>query len=165
VNELPVGVTGIVIAAVLAAGMSTLDSSLNASATVWTVDFYRRRLRPDCDDETALRVTRRTTLVIGLIGTGCALLMTRAGTVLDVWWSISAILGGGMLGLFLLGVLVPRADRRAALPATVLGIVVTAWGTAGVHFPLHKVTLGFVGTSIILATGWLLSLRNRAAHH
>ena len=48
VNELPTGLVGLVIAGVLAAGMSTLDSSLNSSATVWTVDFYRRLLNPDC---------------------------------------------------------------------------------------------------------------------
>ena len=50
VNELPTGLVGLVIAGVLAAGMSTLDSSLNSSATVWTVDFYKRLLRSDADD-------------------------------------------------------------------------------------------------------------------
>jgi SSS family solute:Na+ symporter len=162
VTELPVGVTGIVVAAILAAGMSTLDSSLNTSATVWAVDFYKRRLRPDADDKALLRTTRWTTLVVGIVGTAAALLMTQAKTVLDVWWAISAILGGGMLGLFLLGMLVRRAGGRAALAATVLGVLVTAWGTAATKwsvltFPLHPMMLGLLGTVIIVGTGWLFS--------
>lgn len=164
VTQLPQGVVGIVIAAVLAAGMSTLDSSLNTSATVWTVDFYQRVLRPASSDRQLLAVTRWTTAVVGAVGTAAALLMISAKTALDVWWQISAIFGGGMLGLFLLGLLVPRADGRAALAGTVAGIAVIAWGSVGadlqttwtwLRFPLHPLMLGVVGTLTVLMTGWV----------
>jgi SSS family solute:Na+ symporter len=166
VNALPSGLTGILVAAILAAGMSTLDSSLNSSATVWSIDFYRRKIRPQANDARLLKITRFSTLVIGLIGTGASLAMTQVRTALDLWWQLSAIFGGGMLGLFLLGWLVPRASAKAALPATAAGITLIAWGTLGsqiaadahwLHFPLHSMLVGLVGTAGILLIGWLLA--------
>jgi SSS family solute:Na+ symporter len=162
VHQLPSGLTGLLLAAILAAGMSTLDSSLNSTATVWTLDFYRRR-RPKADDRQLLGITRQATVVAGVLGTGASLAMIQARTVLDVWWQISAVFGGGMLGLFLLGLLVPRAGSRAAALATALGVVVTAWGTLGntqpdwPAFPLHTLLVGLAGTLTILAAGWVLS--------
>ena len=166
VDQIPTGLVGILIAAILAAGMSTLDSSLNSSATVWAMDFYRRKLRPGADDARLLRTTRLTTVVVGVVGTGASLAMIQVRTALDVWWEISAIFGGGMLGLFLLGLLVRRADGRSALAATALGILVIAWGTLGRDlpadtawpaFPLHAMLIGLSGTLTILVSGWLLS--------
>jgi len=166
VEQIPTGLVGILIAAILAAGMSTLDSSLNSSATVWAMDFYRRKLRPDADDARLLWTTRLTTVVVGIVGTGASLAMIQVKTALDVWWEISAIFGGGMLGLFLLGLLVPRANGRSALAATALGIGVIAWGTLGRDlpaesawpaFPVHTMLIGLSGTLTILVSGWLLA--------
>jgi SSS family solute:Na+ symporter len=145
--------------------MSTLDSSLNTSATVWVMDFYRRRWNPLADERRLLRTTRLATVAVGSVGTLASLAMIEARTALDVWWEISAVLGGGMLGLFLLGLLVPEADSRSAALATGLGILVVAWGTysgdleAGSSwpaFPLHPMLLGLVGTATVLLSGWLL---------
>ena len=167
VTQLPTGVVGIVIAAVLAAGMSTLDSSLNTSATVWAIDFYRRLKKEPAGDLKLLAVTRWTTIVIGIIGTGTALLMIQVKTALDVWWQISAVFGGGMLGLFLLGIMVPAATARAAQIATALGILVVAWnnllpklGTIPewAILPLHPLLAGLAGTLTIVCCGWTLSL-------
>ncbi len=167
VTQLPTGVVGIVIAAVLAAGMSTLDSSLNTSATVWAIDFHRKR-KPDADDHKLLSVTRWTTVIIGIIGTGAALLMIEVKTALDVWWQISAVFGGGMLGLFLLGLMVPTATAKAAQIATVIGILIVTWNSLLPKFgiipewavlPLHPLLIGLVGTLAILFFGWLLSRR------
>ena len=165
VNNLPSGVVGIVIAGVLAAGMSTLDSSLNSAATVWTVDFYKRSIEPLADDGQQLRVIRVATAVIGIIATLASLLMIDARTVLDVWWKLSAIFGGGMLGLFLIAVLFRRLKSPQALIATLSGIAFVAWATAtsiwysdvGWVFPLHTMMIGVVGTLIIIAAGLLLS--------
>ena len=167
VTQLPTGVVGIVIAAVLAAGMSTLDSSLNTSATVWAIDFYRRWKGEQTADHKLLAITRWTTIIIGVIGTGAALLMMEVRTALDVWWQISAVFGGGMLGLFLLGIMVPKADTKTAMIATALGILVVAWNNflpkLGVipewaQLPLHPLLAGLAGTLTILLSGWILSL-------
>lgn len=166
VHELPVGLVGLVIAAVMAAGMSTLDSSLNSSATAYTVDFYRRMIRPDADDRLQLRVIRLTTAVIGVIATVASLAMINAKTALDVWWKLSAIFGGGMLGLFLLALLLPRLSSMQALTATAVGVVFVAWATAGKvwfegaawAFPMHAMMIGVCGTLLIVITGWLLGM-------
>ncbi|MCH8333022.1 sodium:solute symporter [Candidatus Sumerlaeota bacterium] len=165
-TELPTGVRGLLIAAILAAGMSTLDSSANVSATVWAVDFYRRFIRPDCDDRRMLKVTRISTVAIGIIGTAASLLMINTRSALDVWWQISAVFGGGMLGLFLLGILIPKATPRGAAWGIIAGILAIIWGTlcqdlpgrwAALNFPFHKFLIGFVGTFAILFVGWIES--------
>lgn len=174
VTQLPTGVVGIVIAAVLAAGMSTLDSSLNTSATVWAIDFYQKNKRGNANDQQLLSATRWTTVIIGIIGTGAALLMIEVKTALDVWWQISAVFGGGMLGLFLLGLMVPGAGARAAQIATAAGIFVVAWNNLLPKFeliphwavlPLHPLLVGLIGTVTILLFGWLLSQKKDSTIH
>jgi SSS family solute:Na+ symporter len=169
VHELPAGMVGLVIAGVLAAGMSTLDSSLNSSATVYTVDFYKRVLKQDADDHAQLMMIRLATALIGVLATLASLLMINAKTALDVWWQMSAIFGGGMLGLFLSAILMPGLQSRHALAATIAGLLFVAWATgskiwfadAGWGFGLHTMMIGVVGTLLIVATSYLLQLSSR----
>jgi len=163
VNELPTGLVGLVIAGVLAAGMSTLDSSLNSSATVWTVDFYKRLLNPGADDARQVAVIRMATAVIGVLATVASLVMIDAKSALDVWWKISAVFGGGMLGLFLCALFYRGMRPRQAMLATVAGVLFVAWATisstwfagAGWGFPLHVMMIGVCGTLVVVATGFL----------
>ena len=166
VNKLPVGMVGLVIAAVMAAGMSTLDSSLNSSSTVWTIDFYKRIIKQTADDSEQLRTIRVATAVIGIIGTLASLLMLEVKTVLDIWWKISAVFGGGMLGLFLLGIMSKRVTSQHALFAVILGVIFIAWSMASPmllplssawRFPLHTMVTGLAGTLVIVISGVLLS--------
>ncbi len=165
VHELPTGLVGIVIAGVMAAGMSTLDSSLNSSATVVTIDFYKRVFNKDADDAAQLRVIRFTTAVIGVVATVASLAMIDVKTALDVWWQISAIFGGGMLGLFLSAILLPKLSSGQAMVATLIGVVFVAWASLaklGVEmdmgFPLHTMMIGVVGTILILVSSFVLQL-------
>jgi len=163
-HELPTGLAGLVIAGVMAAGMSTLDSSLNSAATVWTIDFFKRLLDVEADDARQVRVIRTATAIIGVIATLASLLMINAKTALDVWWKLSAIFGGGMLGLFLLAILVSKIRSMHALIATIAGVIFVAWATvskvwfseAAWGFPLHAMMIGVTGTLVILAAGVLL---------
>ncbi|MDX8381214.1 MAG: sodium:solute symporter [Ghiorsea sp.] len=168
VHELPVGVIGIVIAGVLAAGMSTLDSSLNSSATVVTIDFYKRVFNPVADDAAQLRIIRLSTAIIGVVATLASLMMINAKTALDVWWQISAIFGGGMLGLFLSALLLPKLTSKQALIATLIGVVFVAWASVSklgiemdIGFPLHTMMIGVVGTLFILVSSTILQLFGR----
>jgi SSS family solute:Na+ symporter len=90
--------------------------------------------------------------------------MIEVKTALDVWWQISAVFGGGMLGLFLLGLMVPTATTRVAQVATAMGIIVVAWNNLLPKFelvpqwavlPLHPLLVGLAGTLTILLVGWL----------
>jgi len=129
VHELPSGVTGLLIAAILAAAMSSVDSSLNGSATLVLRDVYRRFLRPNAGERESMAVLYSTTLVWGVLGTGIAIVLIPVDSVLDMWWKLSGILAGGTLGLFLLGLISKRAGNPAALTATLIGILVIAWMT------------------------------------
>ena len=169
VNELPAGIVGLVIAGVLAAGMSTLDSSLNSSATAYTIDFHCRLVDPGADDHTQVRIIRITTAVIGIIATLAGLMMINAKTALDVWWKLSAIFGGGMLGLFLIAFLFHRMRSGQAFIATIAGVLFVAWATIGKVwyaeafwvFPLHAMMIGVCGTLVIVLCGLLLMMLGR----
>lgn len=110
-TELPIGISGLMIAAILAAAMSTVDSSLNSSATLLLCDVKNRFFAPKrkdavgkliIDDGISLRFLRTTTVVLGIAGIFLALQMIQIKSLLDVWWKVSAILSGGTLGLILL---------------------------------------------------------------
>ena len=110
-SELPTGLSGLLIAAILAAAMSTVDSSLNSSATLLLCDVRNRffvtstELSVDAAKHAAaaeLRFLRVMTVVLGLAGIAVALAMMDIKSMLDVWWKISGVLSGGTLGLILL---------------------------------------------------------------
>lgn len=166
VSELPVGLTGLVIAGVMAAGMSTLDSSINVSATVFTVDFYKRIRGDGVSDAKLLNVTRISSVLVGVIGTVASLAMIRVQAALDVWWKLSSIFGGAMLGLFLVGIVVRKATSRGALLGALAGILVIIWGSffsydpeasAWYQFPLHGNMIGPVATLVIVTVAWIES--------
>ncbi|HAN96181.1 MAG TPA: sodium:solute symporter [Planctomycetaceae bacterium] len=130
VRRLPVGVTGLLIAAIIAAAMSSVDTSLNSSATVIHEDLYRRFVDRRVSERTSMRVLHLATAAVGSVGTLAALAMLGAGKgLLDTWWQWSGIFAGGMLGLFLLGMLVRRAGSFAALIGTAVGTLAIAWAS------------------------------------
>jgi SSS family solute:Na+ symporter len=170
VMQLPVGVTGLVIAAIFAAAQSTLSSSMNTAATLFLCDIYRRYLRPAAGEREAMRVLRGATIVAGLLGTGAALAMMRIKSALDAWWQLAGIFSGGMLGLFLLGLISRRASNPAAATGVVVGVLVIAWMTfsprlpeefARWRSPLHSFLITVVGTLSILLVGLVLSRGSR----
>ena len=89
VHELPVGLVGLVIAAVLAAGMSTLSSSLNSAATVYTIDFYKRVAKTEADDHAQLNMIRLITGVIGTLATLAGLVFVAWATGSKLWFTDS----------------------------------------------------------------------------
>ncbi len=166
--ELPTGMTGLLIAAVLAAAMSSVDSSLNCSATLILKDVYVRYLRPTASERESMRVLYATTILFGMLGTGTALAMIRVGSALDAWWQLAGIFSGGMLGLFLLGLLSRRAGNAAAAVSVVVGVLVILWMSIspteswptswdGFRNPIHGFLTIVIGTLAILVVGLFLS--------
>ena len=159
-TQLPAGLKGLVIAAIVAAAMSTLDSALNCSATVMLLDFCKRYFRPTLGDKASILFLRLATAAWGLVGTGFALLMIRANSALDVWWQISGIFGGGILGLFILSMLRVRLKMWQGLTAIGVSIAVISWGTFARSLPanwrwaqcnLDGIIVGAVGTAALIA--------------
>jgi SSS family solute:Na+ symporter len=158
-TQLPTGVAGLLIAAIFAAAMSSIDTSLNSSATVTLKDFMQRYLKRGEDEEGALRILRGATLMWGILGTGVALAMLGQKSLLDSWWKLSGIFAGGMLGLFLLGLISRKADNAGALIGVILGVLVICWMTFADYFPeefrspFHAHMIIVVGTLTIFLVG------------
>jgi SSS family solute:Na+ symporter len=145
-TQLPVGIAGFVIAAICAAAT---DSNFNSMATLVNCDIYTRYFRPNASDRESLWVLRLSTLACGIGSTVIALAMTRARTVLDAWWTMAGIFTGGMLGLFLLGLVSRRAGNVAAILGVVVGVLVILW-----------MTLSLPETQGLLGWGWPQGLRS-----
>ncbi|MBN2021768.1 MAG: sodium:solute symporter [Pirellulales bacterium] len=172
-TQMPPGMMGLLVAAILAAAMSTMSTSLNSSATVSLCDLYQRYVRPAAGPREAMRVLYGTTLAFGLVGTLAALALARYGkedTVLDVWWMLASILSGGMLGLFLLGLVARRADNAAAAIGVLIGVLAIVWMTvspllpeewAYLRSPFHKFLIIVMGTLAIFLVGLLAGCRRR----
>ncbi len=170
-HQLPPLVSGLVIAAILAAAMSTVDSSLNSTSTIILEDILRRFRRgpPLIPEIIGLRVS---TVVLGILGTGLAILVytikgEKSGTIMDLWWAYAGAAGGGMFGLFLLAWLMPKLPAWGALLATVTTFPVLIWGLVARNIPddspwkpfectLHGNLVGVSGTLVVLLVGGLI---------
>lgn len=176
-TELPVGATGLLVAAVMAAAMSSVDSSLNSSATLCLTDLYQRYIDPDAAEATRLRVLHIATVFWGVVGTGMALAMINVKSALDAWWELAGVFSGGMLGLFLLGFLSRRANRWAAIVGVGVGVVAILWlslsatdrwpeGLGVPASPFHSLLTTVFGTTLIVVVGFVaaaLGMRVSAA--
>ncbi|MGF1581555.1 MAG: sodium:solute symporter [Gemmataceae bacterium] len=127
-KRLPPGMTGLLIAAVFAAAMSTISTSLNSSATLILRDYYQRLLNPEASERASMFVLYGATVVWGGLGTGLAFLLVQlTDSALDIWWTLSGIFGGGITGLFLLGLISRRAKNPAAVLGVIIGVIVILW--------------------------------------
>lgn len=162
VAQLPVGVSGLVVAALFAAAMSSLDSAMNSVATAFTTDWYQRFF-PGRDDQKLLRVARIATISIGVVGTGAALLMVRVNdpSLLDVWFKVLGLFGSGVAGVFLLGALSKRTGAIAGWAGLVSGAV-CVW-TVGYFTDISGLAYAAVGVLSCLVVGMLVGLIDRRA--
>ncbi|MCG8394968.1 MAG: sodium:solute symporter [Pseudomonadales bacterium] len=162
---LPAGVAGLVIAAALAAAMSSLDSSINSVTTVSVVDLYRRHFRPGHDDRHYLRVAWGIAVAVtGLMIIG-ALWLHNADTktLQDTSTILVSLLGGGMLGLYLLGFFSKRGDARAAWCGIACTLVFTGWTVLtnkgllpeALSAPFDLYYTGLIGNVLMFAVGYL----------
>ena len=155
-RELPAGVSGLVIAGVFAAAMSTLDSSMNSIATALVTDFYRR-FRPGADDRRCLNLARWLTGLLGALGTGTALLLASLD-IRYLWFfftSMLGLLGGALAGVFALGIFTRRATGPGALIGGAAGIAASALAcyATRVHFYLY----GAIGVLVAFILGYAAS--------
>ncbi|MBQ6063409.1 MAG: sodium:solute symporter [Prevotella sp.] len=162
VHGLPVGLRGLLIASIFAAGMSTVSTSVTSAATIILTDYYKPLVKKSSERQDVF-VLRLSSVIVGVIGIIVAIAMLSVESIIDAWWKLSSIFSGGMLGLFLLGILPRRISQTAALLGCILGIIVIAWislaSTMGLPGPhLHEYLAIVLGTTTIFVTGFLLSL-------
>jgi SSS family solute:Na+ symporter len=134
VEEMPAGVSGLLIAGILAAAMSTLSSSLNALASTSVSDIYER-FKSDLSATEMLKVSRIFTLLWGLVFIGFAnLFESQTSPVVELGLAIASFTYGGLLGAFLLGILNKNARERDALIAFAFTIAFMVWVIFGVWY-------------------------------
>ena len=157
VNSLPAGVKGLLVAAIIAAAMSTVSSTLNSGATVIMEDWFRRYFSKDASDGACVTVLRAATLFLGIASIGIALLVIGVESALSTWWLLQGVLSGGMLGLFLLGCASKCVSSLQAAVATCIGIAVVAW-TVFFQSSFHPNLSIVFGTVSLIVAGFLFSL-------
>ena len=118
---MPVGLVGLLIASIFCAGMSTVATSVTSSGTIILTDFYSHMF-PNSSDERKVTVLRVASVAIGILGIGVALCFLLVDNALDAWWALSSICSGGVLGMFLLAYLCPKAKKSHVVPGVIVGV-------------------------------------------
>jgi SSS family solute:Na+ symporter len=151
---LPPGLAGLVMAAVLAAAMSNLSAALNSLSSTTILDFYKP-LRPHHSEQSYVKLARAATLVWGLALVGVGAVARHWGPVLEAGLTVVSIAYGGLLGVFLLGVLTKRVGENAAMlgMAAGLGMVVYVRLDTDIAWTWYVA----IGASVTFLTGWLAS--------
>jgi SSS family solute:Na+ symporter len=163
-NFLPPGFTGLVIAAALAAAMSSLDSSINAISTVGVVDIYRRHIKKAEKDKHYLQIA-------WLIAGGAALFMVCGALILnasetktlqDTATILYSITGGGLLGLYLLGFFTKKGNAKSVWIGLIVTSLFTIWTILSkrglvpewLHTPFDLYYTGLIGNIIMFAVSF-----------
>jgi SSS family solute:Na+ symporter len=175
-TQLPTGVVGFIVAALISAAICSLSADLNSMAAVGVEDYYKKikRNRPDSE---YLRASKIMVLVAGAVSAVIGALYLRAGNegVLGVVFTLYAIFSGGIVGIFLLGFLSARANRQGVNIGIIVCILFTAYAVltstpVGVHekkvlldlgpynFTHHKLMLGVYSHLIVIVVGYVASL-------
>lgn len=172
VTKIPAGLVGIIVAAILSAAMSTISSGMNSSATVFTIDIYKRYFKPQLSDKSTLNILHVGTVLFGFAGMAAGIAMIGVKSILDLWWQLSGIFAAGMLGLFLLGIISRQTRNHEAIIASIIGVLVILWLTfpalipeqyAALRSTLNNNMIIVAGTLAIFLTGILLTKTRQLA--
>ena len=155
-TRVPVGLVGLLIAAIFAAAMSTIAAELSSLSTATVIDFYRRFVRPDGADAHLLMVSRVATVAWGIFASGVAVYAAELGSLIEVVNRFGSFFYGSILGVFILAIGVKRASGHGAFVGLLAGMGSVAWVAAftKVAFLWHNV----VGAVVVVAVGLLVSL-------
>jgi Na+/proline symporter len=155
VQQMPVGIAGLMIAAILAAAMSNLSAALNSLASASVVDFYLPRY-PDISNVMRTRLSRLMTFVWAGVLFALAMFSRGGGHVVEIGLSIASVLWGAMLGVFLLGTLSRRAGERGTLVGMVAGVAINLL----LWLQPHALAFSIAGRAVVLPkiawTWWVL---------
>lgn len=166
VNGLPKGITGLLIASIFAAGMSTVSTSINSTATIVLSDYYQKYFNKNADDKSSMRILYSASVIFGFLGILISLTLVGVESVLDAWWSLASIFSGGMLGLFLLAFLSKKVRNVDAAIGVIIGVLVIVWmSLSPLYFtegnllafrsPLHSNLTIVIGTLVIFLVGFI----------
>jgi len=151
VTQMPHGISGLLIAAILAAAMSNLSAALNSLSSSSMMDFYLR-LRPATDEQTRMRLSRLSTFFWALVLFALAVWsLNKVGRVVEVGLQIASVAYGALLGVFLLGVLTRRANQAGAMVGMLFGFGAELYLWRWTHVPYTWWVM--IGTCVTFAVG------------
>jgi SSS family solute:Na+ symporter len=168
IHNLPKGLTGLLIASIFAAGMSTISTSVNSSATVILNDYFKKSLKGGNTEKVSMRILYISSFLFSVLSIVIAIAMINVQSALDTWWKLASIFSGGMLGLFLLGYFSKKVSNTAAVVGVIAGVLVIGWMSLSPIFfksadlqkyasPFHSYLSIVFGTMAIFLTGFLVS--------
>ena len=159
-TQLPVGLIGILIVAVIMAATDTIAGELNSLSTATVIDFYKRWFRPVASDAHYLTVSKVATGLWGLFACGVAVWAAELGSLIEVVNRFGSFFYGSILGVFILAVGFKRATGTGAFVGLIAGMVSVAWATffTPVAFLWHNV----IGAVAVVVVGLLVSAMNPA---
>ena len=176
-NQLPTGLVGFILSALISAAICSLSADLNALAAVGVEDYYKKTF-PHKNDASYLKASKLTVFVSGLIALliGFFYLQTGSEGVLGIVFTLYAIFSGGIVGIFLLGLLSSRANTQGVNIGIAVCILFTAYAfltstaiglgeeksllldLGKYNFPHHKLMLGVYSHLIVVIVGYVASL-------
>ena len=172
-SKLPTGVSGLLVAAIIAAAMSTLSTTLNSGSTVLLEDYWKRFFASKGNGRTDILFLRGATVALALVSIATALSIVWIWgkdntTVLGMWYVLQGVFSGGMLGLFLIGAFAKRTSSTHAVVATVCGFLALLWVVFGqkvlpLPWPIHVNMSLVFGTLAIVVVGFLPISRMRGS--
>jgi len=149
---MPHGISGLLIAAILAAAMSNLSAALNSLSSSSIIDFYLQR-HPQIDERRKIRLSRLATLLWALLLFGLAVLsLHKVGRVIEVGLQIASVAYGALLGVFLLGVLTRRANQAGAIVGMLFGFIAELYIWLGTRVPWTWYVV--IGTAVTFGVGY-----------
>ncbi len=167
-NNLPAGLTGLLIASVFAAGMSTISTSVNSSATVILNDYFKNAATGANKERASMKILYLSSFLFSVFSIIIAIAMINVQSALDTWWKLASIFSGGMLGLFLLGFIAKKVNNTSAVIGVIAGVLVIGWMSLSPLFftgprllkyasHFHGYLSIVFGTSAIFIVGFLCS--------
>lgn len=155
-QNMPMGVIGLLIAAIFAAAMSSIAAELNALATATTIDFYRRLYMPEASDKHYVAVGRISTFIWGIFACIVAIFATNLGSLIEVVNKFGSFFYGSLLGVFVLAFVVKRANARGAFFGLLFGIA-SVW-IASWYTNIEFLWFNVIGCVVTVIAGYLISL-------
>ena len=177
ITKLPVGVVGLILSALIAAAISSLDSDLNCLSAIFMEDYYNR-IFPNATEMKRMFMSRLFIVLSGMGAIGVALFYvhTGSGGVLKIIFTLYAIFSGGIAGMFLLGIFTKRANKNGLYWGIGASVLFTAWALltstpieiggeskllidfGSYNFVQHKYMIGVYSHVVLMVVGYLVSL-------
>ncbi|MFD2923107.1 sodium:solute symporter [Halobacillus naozhouensis] len=156
VNELPSGVSGLIIAGVFAAAMSSLDSALNSLSAVSIRDFYSKFFKKNASEAHYLKASRWATVFWGIYATIFAFFASNLGPVIEAVNKVGSYFYGALLGVFLLAIFTRKANGTGSFVGVIAGMV-AVWATTQ-FLAISWLYNNFVGAVVAVVVGYGVSL-------